>query len=1059
MSRNQAEQGGAFSLNDSQLIKAVSKVANIANLNLDQRTDLVFNPELKIIADGWKSNAAYIESLGEGSVNKLIGAFISGFSRDANRVGKFFSQDKLKSDGDFADYVKKFAPINFVQCGQLAALFFDCLCYIETKAEDERERYFLEFPPIVEDLKCLDGTFERINQTYLKLIVDTKYQPLLSVHEEVMLGMVDRLKDYVYQGNHVHIFDYLAKTLDFIDQAPLHAESQIPVFKLWEIYCDYADDFRAVLSGQSALRRVEKKFPGIDLAKFGIRDEGVMKEISYGLRHFEDVLGEGLFNIGDDDSWVGVNFEFLRKAAEQMPAVSILRDLSNSPDVLSLADITSDENDLLGKLKDPSKIHPNATIFSEGFVENLISVLTRGNEGLGNKQDLLFGIKALSIISNHNLIGSSFNISSRIIGAIMRLQLKPEIAEVVDKAAASNRVFLDKMGSRLLESKTEEALFLGKTTEELIRAISTDDNLSDFVSAHEDSGLENLIRFSKQLVRRPDADQIFNALKNGLGRDSLEGGCDLVDRCFIEAFSSNNVNLCRQISDDFFVSENLSRNYGLISRATRSRWVEMAKFLTNFALENNATEEFLCFGDGFLTPGGEAARTGNREILEFFYSSGIDRAMINQQSGDGNNTPLDLAVISGNTNVVKFFFESELCERPDENSVMKAIGGATYFGQGHILRYLHDDIRIEERFFIEAPQYEHSREYSAIELATIGNHPKIIEQLISYGANFREVGIQGNSLLHLATTSGSCDAIKFLCDQGLDPNCVNENGETPLHKAVELNQLSAIEALGRFGANPLQKNNHGVHPIKLAAITRNDSALISLLAIPDPNTGNIFLHDAVNDESKRAFLGKLIEIGFHLGNLNPKNFNEETPLFLALMKQDLDSVLILKGLGVNLNCEDENGHTTIYHLLKAMGSADSNSKQEAEVAIELLLSCGADINHSNRDGKTVFDLLMENPLVNTDGIRLLSEYYKHLDLISRDKLDAMFGGLGGEAEQRFGSQVFSDEEAKSGQDVFLNEEEESEMKGEERASPPGRISPDSDESRALNGKNPKEKDR
>jgi len=1009
MSKNSENYGiDLLSLNDSQLIKIVSKVTVPVDYSQE-----ILNSDLLEISEKWSELAKICRE--EDQKESYANLFKGDFTADMNAASEFFSEkfgDRLGGDGEFANYVKSFVDNNLVQCHDLAALFFKCLCYIETKTAEEKEQYFLQFPPISGDLNCLDGTFERVSQTYLRLTVKEKSQPLLDVHERVLFSLVDRLKDHVRLANHVHIPGYLSKIFDFSESGPIHPESQISTAELWGIYCDYPAKFKSVISGRERIEKIEKDFPGINLNYFDIENSKLIKAIQENLESFSEFSKTGFLEEADDDGkFLLVNFSSLSEAASKMPAIVALRDFVNDEDVLSLADKMDDENGLLEKLKNPSKISPETTIFSEDFVQNFISLLMRANSDSANPQDLIFATKLLSIMSNYHLINSSYNIVKRVLDIFNEVELRPELTNAIELARESSAKFarLNHVDS---DATFVTSLITNPTTEELIAAITggVDLPMSDD---------QDYQKAALNLIYRPDSNQIFDALKTRIGKDISTQNNKFIDQCFVNASAFNKVDLCKKIDADFLVSNELSIANGLIFQAAVFGMVEMAKFLTDRAIQKNETIEFSLEYENSLTPAAGAAYKGKDNILRVFYQSGLDHELINTSCGELDYTPIDWAVAQGNNNVIKLFFESDLGIRPNDEQIIKIIRNAAAYGQDHILRYLHD----KERVGLDLLDYKDDGDYSAIEFATLNNHPEVIKQLISYGVPFNQTYENGSSLLHIAAINDHTNqAIEFLCNQGLDPNYKNEEFDTALHVAINHGAIGAIEILGQFGADPMQRNRSNETAIDLAVTINNDEALIALLAISNRDTGNSFLHEAIYDESKREVLRNLADAGVSLRNFNPKNYNDETPLVLAAINKDSEFISIMQSIGVDLYCEDENGFTTITHLAHLQTDVPMVDEiGEIEEALDFWLSLGVDINHPNHRGLSPARTLIEGlsyRVGNVNGILLLSKYSDLLEENDRDYISNMSARLKELFDAKYVSQEYQSNEEKNSETEF-----------------------------------------
>jgi len=82
----------------------------------------------------------------------------------------------------------------------------------------------------------------------------------------------------------------------------------------------------------------------------------------------------------------------------------------------------------------------------------------------------------------------------------------------------------------------------------------------------------------------------------------------------------------------------------------------------------------------------------------------------------------------------------------------------------------------------------------------------------------------GDTVLHIVSNWGDCQAIELLIEAGAEINATGETGFTPLHCAAEQNRPTAICALLRLGARSKPDNN-GQTPLELALSLGNEEAV------------------------------------------------------------------------------------------------------------------------------------------------------------------------------------------------------------------------------------------
>lgn len=100
---------------------------------------------------------------------------------------------------------------------------------------------------------------------------------------------------------------------------------------------------------------------------------------------------------------------------------------------------------------------------------------------------------------------------------------------------------------------------------------------------------------------------------------------------------------------------------------------------------------------------------------------------------------------------------------------------------------------------------------------------KILELLLSKGANAYVKSSTGETLLHLACRRGYVNTVMKLLSIGIYPNCFNSNEETPLHLILTCDStgteeliLSAVESLIEAGADINLKDCNQITPLIIA---------------------------------------------------------------------------------------------------------------------------------------------------------------------------------------------------------------------------------------------------
>jgi ankyrin repeat protein len=88
------------------------------------------------------------------------------------------------------------------------------------------------------------------------------------------------------------------------------------------------------------------------------------------------------------------------------------------------------------------------------------------------------------------------------------------------------------------------------------------------------------------------------------------------------------------------------------------------------------------------------------------------------------------------------------------------------------------------------------------------NNLDSLKELITKGANFKEIDQIGDTILHLACRVGQLPTVQYLVENcGLNINAENNKGTTPLYEAYITNNFPVIEYLEKRGAVTSSENN------------------------------------------------------------------------------------------------------------------------------------------------------------------------------------------------------------------------------------------------------------
>lgn len=140
--------------------------------------------------------------------------------------------------------------------------------------------------------------------------------------------------------------------------------------------------------------------------------------------------------------------------------------------------------------------------------------------------------------------------------------------------------------------------------------------------------------------------------------------------------------------------------------------------------------------------------------------------------------------------------------------------------------------RPKENFFDRIQHYVNEGD-TALHMAAAANQRRVVEELISRGADVRAKNRRGAEPLHYAADCGpdspawnpdeQAMIIAGLIRAGADPNAVDKSGVAPLHRAVRNRCAAAVRALIHGGADPQAPNRNGSTPMLLATLNTGKS--------------------------------------------------------------------------------------------------------------------------------------------------------------------------------------------------------------------------------------------
>jgi ankyrin repeat protein len=194
----------------------------------------------------------------------------------------------------------------------------------------------------------------------------------------------------------------------------------------------------------------------------------------------------------------------------------------------------------------------------------------------------------------------------------------------------------------------------------------------------------------------------------------------------------------------------------------------------------------------------------------------------------------------------------------------------------------------------------------------------------------------GMTKLHHAVQTGDLGLVEFLIQRGASANFRDENGQTPLHYAAERGFIECMEVLVKHGGDLHITDNFGFSPLLWAVIAGQEGATMRLLYM-DADV-NSFSADGKSVLAWAASLGwsptaeMLVE---HCASISvTRNMQQTLPLEEAAASGNLPTVRLLLECGGDPNHRDRDGWSSI-HWAAEEGHLE---------IVRLLLNAGANPN-------------------------------------------------------------------------------------------------------------------
>ena len=337
----------------------------------------------------------------------------------------------------------------------------------------------------------------------------------------------------------------------------------------------------------------------------------------------------------------------------------------------------------------------------------------------------------------------------------------------------------------------------------------------------------------------------------------------------------------------------------------------------------------------------EAIENDNSDNLERLLSSLDREATLGIFKHDSEYPPVILAALYGSSSCMKLLIESlnhlDGCDNDDLKLTKRYINQQRKGGMAPLHYAVRENSYLCVQLLLEAGADPNildndGFEGSPMHVACKSNNLEILKLLIQFGGR---IDLRSNKIritpLYDAVSNNSFECAEYLITRGAKVMDRSLNEYTPLHYSQlseHGNSTECTKLLLEHGADVNAKNQGGETPLHYAAENFNDKALKLLLSygadinVQAQRNGNTPLHYAIprwcriNEDFDFDHALEVVRLLLdHHPNLELKNAEGNTPLFVAVSESSLEIAKALLDHGADVNTVGKSGMSLLDYVL------------------------------------------------------------------------------------------------------------------------------------------------